>query len=235
MKIAICFYGQPRKYKEVLNQWKQIIKELEADIFIHSWYGIDRGRNVINIDELINDFTPKEIEISTKYKFIELIPEDSTYENQSYHSINQAYSINKSIQLLENYTNNFQTSYDIVIKTRFDITLHSVDNFINFVKNQVENNKLYVAGNHWLDHELFDDNIMVGNSNMILNVTKEYFNYTIDYINETKIIPGGEQNLLRYIKSKELINNIVKTNPLNFSLIHLPINEIIINENGREN
>ena len=235
MKIAICFYGQPRKYKEVLNQWKRIINELEADVFIHSWYGVDRGRKKIDISELIDDFNPKEIEISNKYKFTELIPTDSTYENQSYHSINQAYSINKSIQLLENYSYNFETSYDIIIKTRFDITLHNIDNFINFIKNQIEDNKLYVAGNHWVGSEMFDDNIMVGKSNLILNITNEYFKYTINYINKTKIIPGGELNLLRYVTSKGLLENIIKTNNLNFNLIHLPLNEIIINENGREN
>jgi hypothetical protein len=34
MKIAICFYGQPRRYKQVLDQWYKIITELNADIFI---------------------------------------------------------------------------------------------------------------------------------------------------------------------------------------------------------
>ena len=81
MRIAICFYGQPRKYKKVLDQWQKLIKELNADVFIHSWYGIDRGRNEIDVNELTKDFNPKEIEISDKHKFIELIPEDATYQN----------------------------------------------------------------------------------------------------------------------------------------------------------
>ena len=68
-----------------------------------------------------------------------------------------------------------------------------------------------------------------------MNITNEYFKYTINYINKTKIIPGGELNLLRYVTSKGLLENIIKTNNLNFNLIHLPLNEIIINENGREN
>jgi len=53
MNIAICFYGQPRKYKQVLSQWKKIISELNADVFIHTWYGQDRGRVDIDINELI--------------------------------------------------------------------------------------------------------------------------------------------------------------------------------------
>ena len=29
MKVAICFYGQPRFYKQVLPIWQKVIKELE--------------------------------------------------------------------------------------------------------------------------------------------------------------------------------------------------------------
>jgi hypothetical protein len=233
MNIAICFYGQPRKYKQVLSQWKKIISELNADVFIHTWYGQDRGRVDIDINELIEDFSPKEIEVSSPHKFTELIPEDSKYENQSYHGMNQAYTINKSIQLLESYSYNFKKSYDVVIKTRFDITLQNVDDFIEFVKTKIENNKLYVAANHWVGSEMFDDNIMVGKAREVIYISHRYFQHTIEYINNTKVIPGGEQNVFRYINSNGLLQTIQKTDNINFSLIPLPFNEIILNQNEK--
>jgi hypothetical protein len=54
----------------------------------------------INVNELIEDFSPKEIEVSTPHKFVELISKEAKYESQSFHAMNQAYSIGKSIKLL---------------------------------------------------------------------------------------------------------------------------------------
>jgi hypothetical protein len=231
MRVAICFYGQPRRYKQVLDQWNKIISELNADVFIHTWYGRDRGRVDININELIEDFSPKEIEISTPHKFIELISKEAKYENQSYHAMNQAYSISKSIKLFKTYSDNFQKQYDIIIKCRFDITIHNIDFFIKFVKNQIKDVKLYVAANHWQDSTMFDDNIMVSKTNIMTSISMNYFDYTIEFINKTNIIPGGEQNIFRWIVDTGMIDKITKVDGLNFSLIPLPFNEIILNQN----
>ena len=58
-KVAICFYGQPRFYKQVLPIWHKIIKELDADVFLHTWYGQERTKNYVDVNELITDFQPK--------------------------------------------------------------------------------------------------------------------------------------------------------------------------------
>jgi len=231
MKVAICFCGQPRWYKQVLPQWNKVISELNADTFIHTWYGQDRGRADININELIEDFLPKEIEVSNPHKFVELIPKEAKYENQSYHTMNQSYSINRCIELFKNYSINMQKEYDVLIRCRFDITLHDVDSFIKFVKNQIKNDTLYVAGNHWQGSTMFDDNIIVGKTNIIQNISIGYFNYTIQFINNTKIIPGGEQNIFRWSVDTDMIDKILKVDGLNFSLIPLPFNQIILNQN----
>lgn len=233
MKIAICFYGQPRKYKKVLDQWQKLIKELNADVFIHSWYGIDRGRNEIDVNELTKDFNPKEIEISDKHKFIELIPEDATYQNQSYHVMQQAYTISKSFKLLVEHSTNFNKKYDIIIKSRMDIELENIDNLIDFVKSKIDNNKLYVAGNHWIGSSMFDDNIMVAKSDIVVYLFLQYFKYTIQFINNTKLIPGGEQNIFNYINDMGVSNLIDKATPLNFVLIPYKLEEIILNENEK--
>jgi hypothetical protein len=231
MRVAICFYGQPRRYKQVLPQWNKIISELSADVFIHTWYGKDRGRVDINVNELIEDFSPKEIEVSTPHKFVELISKEAKYESQSFHAMNQSYSINKSLKLFKNYSDNFQKEYDIIIKCRFDITIHDVDSFIEFVKNEIKDVTLYVAANHWQGSTMFDDNIMVGKTNIMTDISMNYFDYTIDFINKTNIIPGGEQNIYRWAVETDMIDKITKVDGLNFSLIPLPFNEIILNQN----
>ena len=165
--------------------------------------------------------------------FIELIPEDSKYENQSYHGMNQAYTINRCLMLVSDYSKNLETNYDIIIKSRMDITIKNVHEFIKFIKNKIEDGLLYVAGNHWQGSTMFDDNLMVGKSNLIKDISLNYFNYTIDFIRKTKIIPGGEQNIFRWIEGIGMLDKIQKVNELDFSLIPLPFNEIILNQNEK--
>ena len=233
MKVAICFYGQPRKYKQVLPQWKKIISELNADVFIQTWYGEDRGRNFININELIDDFKPKEIKISNPHKFIELIPENCTYETQSYHAMQQSYAVTSCFETLSLFNQSLKKEYDWVIKTRMDIELHNTDLFIEFMKEDKDANLVYAAGNHWQGNTKFDDNIMVGSQNGMKSIYNQFYKYTMNYINETKIIPGGETNHYNWFNSLNLVNNVVKINPLNFSLIPYKLEEIILNENEK--
>jgi hypothetical protein len=232
MKVAMCFYGQPRKYKKVLDQWQILINELNADVFIHTWYGQDRGKNKIDVNELIEDFNPKEIKISNPHKFIELIPTDSVYENQSYHATNQAYSISNCFKIMNEYSNTFNIKYDLIIKCRMDINLHNIITLIEFIKSENKNNNLYVAGNHWQHHMEFDDNIMIGNMDLMNKISLNFFNYTIDIINKTKLIPGGEQNIFRYVIENQLLSNIIKNQNLNFTLLTYNVGEeIILNQN----
>lgn len=233
MRIAICFYGQPRRYKQVLPQWNKIISELNADVFIQTWYGEDRGRNFIDINGLIEDFQPKEIKISKPHKFIDLITTDAVYETQSYHAMQQAYATTGCFQTITIFSELLKTDYDLIIKARMDIELHNVDMFINFIKSDKDSNLLYVAGNHWQGHSKFDDNIMVGSANAMKSIYINFFKYTIDYINNTKIIPGGETNHFNWFEFLSITQNVVKVEPLNFSLIPYKLEEIILNENEK--
>ena len=233
MKVAICFYGQPRKYKEVLDQWQKIIKELNADVFIQTWYGEDRGRNFIDINGLIEDFQPKEIKVSKPHRFIDLIPSDSTYETQSYHAMQQAYAATSSFQTITIFSEVLKTDYDIIIKARMDIELYNTNMFIDFLKFNKDTNLLYAAGNHWQGHSKFDDNIMVGSANAMKSIYIDFFKYTIDYIKNTKIIPGGETNHFNWFEFLSITKNVIKVEPLNFSLLPYKLEEIILNENEK--
>jgi hypothetical protein len=231
MRVAICFYGQPRFYKQVLPIWQKVIKELEADVFIHTWYGQDRASSITNIDELISDLNPKEIKISQPHRLLDLVSEDCKFENESFHGMQQAYTISNSVNLLYEYELNNNTQYDIIIRCRMDIELHNADLFVEFIKNEIKNDKLYVCENHWPNGIMFDDNIMIGTGSTIKDIFLQYFAYTIAIINHTKIIPGGEQNIFRYLAYKNLLENIIKTNALNFNLLYIPVEQLILNQN----
>jgi hypothetical protein len=224
MKTSICFYGQPRTYKKLLPQWNKIISELSPDIFIHTWRGENDYGGEINVNELVNDFRPKEIEISQPHNFIELIPNDSRFANTSRHAMNQAYSISKSVGLLNSYSRNFKKEYDITIRCRPDIILMDVNLFIEFIKHEFQKDKLYVAANQWVGTvrdglHLFDDNILVGESKLIKSASIDYFSNTIDFITQRKIIPCGERNLYEEILRGGMLDKITRASGLNFQIL----------------
>ena len=231
MNIAICFYGQPRFYKQVLPIWQEIVNELNTDIFIHTWFGQDRAKGITDLNQLVDDFNPKEILVSTPHKFMDIIPSDSKFATQSYHGMQQAFSITNSIKLLNDYEKNFNKQYDIVIRCRMDIQIKYIKEFINFINNNINTNKIFVCSNHWKNGEMFDDNIMVSNSNLLKSLFINYFEYTIDIINKTKIIPGGEQNIHRYITQTGNIDKITKVKELDFELLYIPAETLILNQN----
>jgi hypothetical protein len=222
MRIAICFYGQPRRYKEVLNDWKHVINETNADVFIHTWSGKDRIGNDIDVNELINDYNPKEIQVSNLHKFLSLIPEKYNYQNQSYHVMQRTYSSTISFNILNQYSRDFKKEYDLVIETRLDVKLHNFDKFIFFIKNiKKDDFNLYVCMNHWYGHTEFDDAIMVGNNKVLSPLWLNAFSNTIDFINKTSVIPANEYNLTRYVIDSNLYDNIKRVSEMNYDLLSL--------------
>ena len=232
MRIAICFYGQPRRYKEILNYWKRVIHETNADVFMHTWSGKDRIGNNIDINELVDDYNPKEIQISNLHSFLKLIPDDYIFQNQSYHVMQRTYSSTMSFNMLNQYSKDFKKEYDLIIETRLDVKLHNFDNFISFIKNIKEDDlNLYVCANHWSGHTEFDDAIMVGNNKTISPLWTNAFSDTIDFINKTHIIPANEHNLTRYVIESNLYNNIKRASEMNYDLLYLPPQNLILNQN----
>ena len=232
MKVAICFYGQPRFYKQVLPIWDKVISELEADVFIHTWYGVERTKEYVDVNELIADFNPKEIQISNPHRFVDIIPKNSTYENQSFHAMQQAYSLQTSVCILEQYEIDLNQKYDIIIRCRMDIQLLDADRFIEFMKNMnPHEGNFYVCGKCWKGSSRFDDNIIVGNGGMIKDISLMYFNYTISCIHKTKIIPGGESNLFNYFNYRNMYDRVHKEDAVNFDLLYMTPGNFIMNQN----
>ena len=231
-KVAICFYGQPRFYKQVLPIWRKIIEELNADVFIHTWYGQERTKEYVDVNELISDFNPKEIELSHPHRFMDIIPKDSKFQNQSFHAMQQAYSITQSVKLLDKYEKDLHNNYDVIIRCRMDIKINNPDSFIEYVKNK-EVYDIAVCGKCWAGSKMFDDNLMVGSAAMIKELFKGFFTFTILYIHNTKIIPGGENNLYNYINDNNVYELITREEALNFELLYMKPGEFIMNQNER--
>lgn len=135
MKVAISFHGQPRFYKQAFKQWKRYIDELNADVYIHTWWGEDMVGELYpcaphakphlhDEDMLVRDNVVKEIQELYKpkgfdydsYKTFET-PEWATKGTNIEHAAFQFYTQYRSKELVKESG----IQYDVVIRARMDI------------------------------------------------------------------------------------------------------------------
>jgi hypothetical protein len=72
---------------------------------------------------------------------------------------------------------------------------------------------------------------MVGNNKTISPLWTNAFSDTIDFINKTRIIPSNEYNLTRYVMESNLYYNIKRVSEMNYDLLYLPAENLILNQN----
>jgi hypothetical protein len=162
MKIALCISGQPRglsiSTKECLEK---LIKPLNADVFIHSWYSKECdnkpfsstqhnqqnnvGRWTPETDKIIiESIKPKKYKFEHPREFSEFnhltsIPEAiQTQVASLFYGINEANELKKQHEIENNFI------YDIVIRTRLDLIYKNALS-IDLLKNlELDDNTIYV-------------------------------------------------------------------------------------------
>ncbi len=122
MKIALCFFGQPRKVLEGFNYFsKYILEKYTVDTFAHLW-----NLSEESTETFISLYKPKKHIIEDQVQFdtseypgaygIELIHKEA-YE-RVFNSISQCYSFNLVNEIMKS-----EDSYDIIIKARTDTVI----------------------------------------------------------------------------------------------------------------
>jgi hypothetical protein len=135
MKVAISFHGQPRFYKEAFIQWERYINELNADVYIHTWWGEDMigelypcaphaKPHLDDKDMLVRDNIVEEIKELYKPKGFDYdsyktfqTPDWATKGTNKEHAVFQFYTQYRSKELVKESG----IDYDIVIRTRMDL------------------------------------------------------------------------------------------------------------------
>jgi hypothetical protein len=159
MKLAICFYGQPRFLDNtcVYNRYKDIISLYNPDVYIHSWIA---GANASmdssdwskkfdfkeqdRADELlIKMYSPK------KYKFDSPIRPSLSESTRKKAEALPYYTANNEINMLSHLKTRSESiglidnpsEYDFVLVTRPDLYIFSLPDLTN-----LEKNRLYLTG-----------------------------------------------------------------------------------------
>ena len=147
MKVALSLHGQPRFYKEMWEQWKQYVEELNVDMYIHTWWGDDMvgelypcaphakprlSDTTLLVDDKLNDTI---IELYKPKGFIYDSYNSSDFKDMSPVEY-QFYTQWKSKELVRNSGIN----YDVVIRARFDVYVQ-----VPIPITSIESNTIYTS------------------------------------------------------------------------------------------
>lgn len=210
MKIAWCLYGQPRLYDQGYINIKNFIDKhpnVDFDFFFHCWFNESEVGNYYSVawyrnlskeetlikpntdTELIKLYNPKSYIFEESKIFdvsfiqnslidIYTPSRDKTNYNNYLSNLYSKYRVN---YLLQNYINDHNLSYDLVISTRFD--------YLNEIIVDIENintEKINIAG-YDKSRIILNDSIIITNTKLF-NIYSQTYNNLCNIINNTELL-----------------------------------------------
>jgi hypothetical protein len=205
MKIALCFSGQPRSFKEGYKYYKKnLLSKYDVDIFMHTWTS--------KYDEaIIKLYKPK------LYIFEEPLKADfdSRYTNTPNaekwpprFTVSALYSMSRSLDLKMACEKENEFIYDWVIKTRTDYALNLVIPF-----DKLDPNKLYIPDCRMVPTRDFGNDQFAFGSSDIMNKRMSVFS-NMDYFYTKGVQMIGEDMTSAQMK----LNNLVGENLIYYDM-----------------
>ena len=187
MRKAISFSGQSRFVKEGLASLRSNLKDFEDyDIFVHIWEG------PLNKDVL--EYKPKKIIVEPQKHVIP--PTVREYTNAHFVHFSMFYTMKESLRLKSEYEKENGFKYDLVIRTRFDISLESKLDPSNYdLKDGVYSPDVCANPN------VISDWFNFGSSEN-MDVYSEIYDNIIDFQRQGVMITSGEELITHILKVK---------------------------------
>ena len=198
MKIALCFYGQPRNFiKSFPDIKKHILDKYDTDVFFHCWYDINNSTQnydvspwryssktlncSVSLDVLKKIYSPKSFICEPPQSFdISEYKDTLGYQKSRIHIKNnfpnilsQSYSRYKVKCILNEYVDETDTKYDFVIGTRFDFKLDEFPELSTLDKDYI-----YFTDHHSHRPYVFNDNISISSLENFYHIFDIYKNIT---------------------------------------------------------
>ncbi len=177
MKVALLFFGQPRFLENPLpfqTHRDHILNKYETDVFCHTWWSpkqdsydtsswskinsCSADKNAIN--KIVSLYNPKVVKFqeSINFKF----PEDSEFNknitkfdwanNNKNNILSHLYSFTQIGEILEDYIQTTNTTYDFIIASRLDAEIIRLPNL-----KTLDPDKFYLPSHH----DKFPDNLFL--------------------------------------------------------------------------
>lgn len=212
MKVALCFSGMPRFWKETYNNFKKyIVDRYDTDVYIHSWETNEYSYGK-HIHSYHNDFFDKNDMLEKYYpkKYLFENPEslsiDYSYTEPNMLPISiknvqsMYYSIKKCNDLIEDV-------YDVVIRARFDLMIKCEIDIIRYDLTKINTVRMNHFGIFPYSSDIFFFSDMK-NMKSICNLYDD-----IQIICDS-VVYNPEIMLTEYIRMKNILTDYIKE-PIN--------------------
>lgn len=197
MRIGLVLFGHLRSFRAAHGSYKSFLAALEqvgdVDVFCHTW----------DIEESVTASWWKEhkpgdkpsatvngSEIQEKYKPIRYFIEPSRQFDDSGYNVKSSipvagilsmlHSQREAFRLLEQHSEANNVSYDVVVKSRYDLLYEIAPSFAQVIRQCLKNNCLYLPTSN--PYELggsYSDVFVMGPTKLV----KDYFNFAVEFKN----------------------------------------------------
>jgi len=127
-RLAICFSGQPRTWRQCYQTWTKYLNIHQVDIFCHLWNFNTKPNSVSSeqivepldqqeIDELVDILRPKRIKIES-YKNLQPMKQQQALTYPPF--LSQFYGILQAARLKKQHEIENDWQYDVVARVRYD-------------------------------------------------------------------------------------------------------------------
>jgi hypothetical protein len=198
MKIALLFAGQPRYLDEGYELlYDKILSKYDADCFVHTWWDEELSGKKLEfyptltynrtyfykknvLETIMSLYKPKAM-MYQKQKDFKIFPANYGLGN-AISPYSQAFSVMKVNELKNQYSTSSNTSYDLVIRCRFDCDLIKFNiNLEEYIETPFIHTKV---GFHSQDnYEYITDQFAISSSN-VMDIYCNLYNKIEKYYNE---------------------------------------------------
>ena len=136
MKIAVCFFGHLRTFKECATHIKHnLLDKYDCDLFMHTWSTYNHHTKTHHENRDIKGDVSKNIIVKTYGEFTDIIIEKQILKDMGYVNITRSqtislfgiyslyHSMKESYLLCERYSREKNKKYDLIVMVRPDIAL----------------------------------------------------------------------------------------------------------------
>lgn len=200
MKLAICFYGQPRYYSSWMKHMKKMYLGCDVSYYAHFWGNEEEEENIKKVFEFEDILVQSQIQ---KFKDFPCEPDLTKITKDVFTTLSPLYSL----QQLHNLIKNSKKDYDFWILTRTDIGVESDVSLLDIELDKEKIYSSYVRGYDWMRTHI-DTKFIMCNKKNILNLTNIYSDLE-HYVCDKKISLCHHRlffnSLLKYKNKMEMI------------------------------
>jgi hypothetical protein len=217
MKVAVAITGLPRKVEEGYDKfWKNLIDKWNADVYLQFWEDEEYDK-VLNVYKSPTKYVCEKPFKFTKHQEGVVSPNDDKSRPIPAYDVWGNFRSLPMFHCWQTVCSLMENKYDCVIRGRYDLS-----GFCNI--ENLDLNKVNVAGAPWPGTHILDDNLFVSNYEIFYDIHNDAIDNLVEHCKKVGQISFAEKNMTDMIyrkgysqmwnKSKEINHEVLRENKL---------------------